>query len=96
MSLSNFEAFIVYGVDGTPIIKICEGCKTYRVCMSSLEDAGDSSDFVYICNESSPYIEGKGYCPCSSCVIKMICEERCEKYDAFNSKEVSDEDYKSM
>jgi len=97
MSSNNFKDLIVFDDDGTPQIGICKGCRVYNICSHEWPETKDQKKhYLYICNSSSPFIEGKGVCPCSDCIIKMVCEERCEKYNAFNSKDVSNEDYKSM
>lgn len=47
-------------------VKYCEGCKTYRHITS----------FKYSCARFNLDDE----CPCSECIIKMICQDSCSKY----------------
>lgn len=97
MSSNSFKDLIVYDDDGTPQIEICKGCRTYNICSKNISEHLDQHKiYIYLCNASSPFIEGRGICPCSDCVVKMICENPCEKYKAFTSKDISNEDYKSM
>jgi len=50
----------------------CDGCNCY-------EPKGDPFDLA--CSHSNQNAEAE--CPCTQCIIKMICEEPCERYQDF-------------
>lgn len=55
----------------------CRGCKTYEEGRDTLTKE-QKQQIVYICNISIPFKEGK-ICPCSRCVVKMVCTTRCQE-----------------
>jgi len=67
--------------DGIYHMKLCRGCKTYEDTMEEISDV-DKRDCVHICNISYPSMDGR-VCPCSMCIIKMMCGTRCEKFDSY-------------
>jgi hypothetical protein len=50
----------------------CKGCLTYN------ETNDSCSDLV------SFLFDSKYYCPCTSCLIKVMCREGCTKYREFH------------
>lgn len=69
--------------NGKYYIEQCRGCKTYEDGMESLSDE-DKKIIVYLCNMSVPFKASTGeYCPCSTCVVKMMCTNKCEELDLF-------------
>lgn len=56
----------------------CKGCITYIV---NNRDALTNNDDPIICSYTNHNKDGK--CPCSSCIIKMMCEITCDEYEDF-------------
>lgn len=57
---------------------VCPGCATYvEVQRITQEMKNNGYQDVPQC-EIKPYYKGK-YCPCSKCIVKMMCEEMCEE-----------------
>lgn len=46
----------------------CDGCETYR-------GPGEYFDCSYHKNNQD------GSCPCSNCIVKVMCGDPCDKYD---------------
>ncbi len=70
--------------NGTYYIKICRGCRTYEDDMRSLSE-DQKKHYLYLCNVSIPFKEEE-ICPCSTCIVKMVCNRKC--------KELNDHTYK--
>ncbi len=63
-------------------IKYCKGCKTYEEGRLSLTEE-ERKELVYLCNVSVPVKPDTGkLCPCSTCIIKMMCTRKCNKLDS--------------
>jgi len=50
--------------------EICEGCLTSIV--------PEDEDHIYPCNNMAYNIDGS--CPCTICIVKMVCCEECDDY----------------
>lgn len=55
---------------------VCEGCATYSKSSSSILYQTDDW-----CNIKAR--KGKHICPCSTCLIKMICDELCDEIEYY-------------
>jgi len=51
----------------------CDGCNCYVASVYP---------FVFACSFSNQ--NRKGECPCTKCIIKMMCEEPCDGYSEFS------------
>ncbi len=81
-SLHGFHEYIKKE-NGRYYIKQCRGCKTYETAMECLSDK-EKKECVYLCNVSVPIKPDTGeVCPCSLCIIKMICTIKCEALSKF-------------
>ena len=81
--------------DGRYYIKQCRGCKTYEDGMNSLTEE-EKDNFVYLCNVSVPIKQDTGeLCPCSLCIIKMVCAVKCEPLSEFIESPIKVGDEKS-
>ncbi len=79
-SKSLLESKFIEKEDGIYHMKLCRGCKTYEDAMDGILNSF-KGDYVHICNISYPAMNGK-VCPCSTCIIKMMCGRRCEKLNS--------------
>jgi len=61
--------------NGRPYFKICEGCISYKLI-------GEHKRCM--CNLLPAY--NKKQCPCSSCLVKTMCEAVCKKFEIYVSK----------
>jgi hypothetical protein len=57
--------------------EVCSGCSTY-------ETIDESTDIIIYCFVPH-HINGQ-YCPCSTCILKMMCEDTCLKFDIYIHK----------
>ncbi len=60
--------------------EVCSGCMTYK----TIDD--ETKEIIY-CFVS--YIMDGQYCPCSKCILKMVCEEICLPFDIYIRKKGS-------
>ena len=93
-SITRYRKYLYEKEDGTLYIKICEGCKTYEEGVATIP-LEDRKKVVYLCNVSVPFIqEGGKLCPCVECLVKMVCNIKCdelEKHITNQSIKVGDE-----
>ena len=84
--------------EGFPHIRFCYGCNHYKLYFdyNKAEFKELAKDHIFICQTSTPFIHGRGQCPCSLCLVKAVCIKKCETFERYNSKEVNNEMYKSM
>jgi len=75
------ESRFIEEENGVYHIKICRGCKTYEDAMNKTSDP-EKKKYIHICNISCPFI-GDVACPCSTCLVKMICSYRCETLNSY-------------
>jgi hypothetical protein len=76
-------------------IKLCKGCRTYEEGIELLTE-DERKEVVYLCNVSVPFIppfipEDKKpvkICPCSDCIVKMVCLTKCELLEEHISHKV--------
>jgi len=62
-------------------IKQCRGCRTYEDGRADFNDE-DKQNLVYLCDVSIPvHPKTQNLCPCSLCVVKMVCNFKCEELD---------------
>jgi len=54
-------------------VDYCKGCATYKV--------KNSSDKLIPCSYLPDNIDGN--CPCTECIIKVMCEHMCDRYISF-------------
>jgi hypothetical protein len=54
--------------------EICSGCQTYKYIDKKTEEV------IYCC---VPAIIKEQICPCSKCILKMVCQEICLKFDNY-------------
>jgi len=54
----------------------CEGCTTRK-------NIGSPKYLAF--TKACPYIErnNNGACPCTKCIVKTMCRQRCEPFDVF-------------
>ncbi len=57
----------------------CEGCKGRHYTFRNLTNLNDGLVRHVIC---SP-LPGDEICPCSVCVVKMICTQQCKNYSLY-------------
>ena len=69
------------------VIRMCKGCRTHENMKSHLADI-QKAKYTPICNRK--ILSAKGICPCSTCLIKMICTIKCEKFNTYINSERSD------
>ena len=82
-SLTRFKKYLYMKEDGTRYIKVCEGCKTYEEGVATIP-LEDRKKVVYLCNVSVPFIPVKSMlCPCSECLVKMVCEVKCDELEDY-------------
>ena len=62
-------------------IKLCKGCRTYEEGMEALTE-DERKEIVYLCNISVP-LKGDETCPCSDCIVKMLCDTKCELLEKY-------------
>ena len=63
-------------------IKQCRGCRTYEDGRADFDDE-DKHNLVYLCDVSMPLIPNTNKeCPCIKCVVKMVCNIKCDELDA--------------
>ena len=85
-SLSRYRRYLYKREDGTLYVKICEGCKTYEEGVATIPPE-DRKKIVYLCNVSIPFIQGDPnicpgrICPCAECLVKMVCNVKCEELE---------------
>lgn len=72
------ESKLIEKENGIYYISICRGCKTYEDEINNLTDAEKKG----ICNVSYPFIDDT-VCPCSECIVKMVCEHTCKKLNSY-------------
>lgn len=66
-----------------PRLSICPGCRTYiRVNQGRVDIQEDGYYDVPQCNVQ-PMTHGGKPCPCSQCVVKMVCEDTCEELEKY-------------
>ena len=63
------------------INEYCKGCCVYM-------PDGDPHDIGCTLFDSN----NKGQCPCSKCIVKVMCEEPCEDYEQFRKSFIGKED----
>ena len=81
--------------DGLYYIKQCRGCKTYEDGMSTLTEE-EKGKVVYLCNVSVPIkLDTDELCPCSLCIIKMVCNTKCQPLSEFIESPIKVGDEKS-
>ena len=76
-------------------IKLCKGCRTYEEGMETLTEE-ERKKVVYLCNVSVPFIppfipgdeDPIKICPCSDCIVKMVCLIKCELLEEHISHKV--------
>lgn len=72
-------------------IKLCKGCRTYEEGMEELTE-DERGKVVYLCDVSVPFIPGDEKpiktCPCSTCLVKMVCLTKCELLEEHVSHKV--------
>lgn len=56
---------------------ICYGCLTYKYT----DKVTNESFYCYI----QPVVNGK-ICPCSTCILKIVCEETCSEFNIYLDK----------
>lgn len=76
MRLNLTNSQFIIKEDGMHYMKTCRGCRTYEDEMSSLPDY-QKREYVYLCNVSISF-KGGEVCPCSICIVKMVCNMRCK------------------
>lgn len=54
--------------------KLCKGCYSYELYLKYTEEVADFPE----CS-TKPIVGGK-VCPCVSCLVKMVCENACNKF----------------
>ena len=57
--------------------KECEGCLSYYVPYGST--------YHESCTRWIPIISHSLKCPCMNCLLKMICEEECERFTLYRN-----------
>jgi len=57
-------------------VSYCEGCSSYW-------NGSDTCNLSY--NN-----KGEGTCPCTECIIKIMCSDPCEVYIEYNTKKCED------
>ena len=72
-------------------IKMCRGCKTCEEGMETLTEY-ERKSFVYMCDVSVPFRPEDGkpnkMCPCIDCLVKMVCQIKCELLEEHISHKV--------
>ena len=84
LNSKNILSQFIIKEDGIHYMKICKGCKTYDNEMNSLS-YDQKRKYTYLCNISVPF-KGKELCPCSECIVKMMCSAGCEKLNSYCSR----------
>lgn len=57
--------------------EVCSGCSTYK----TFDDVSEEIIYCFV-----PHIINGKYCPCSTCILKMMCEDTCLKFDIYIHK----------
>jgi len=61
---------------------VCKGCKTY------VNPSINNSKKILVCY--APHKKNGHVCPCSECLVKMICEIKCDKFHRYIKKDTYD------
>jgi len=60
----------------------CKGCLSYYIP----KDAWNTSHRkIKGCGVRIPFISNSVKCPCMDCLLKMVCEEVCDKFERYNN-----------
>jgi hypothetical protein len=73
---TNIHSQFIKKENGIHYMKACKGCKTYENEMDSLS-YDQKRKYIYLCNISVPF-RGEETCPCSICIVKMVCNRNCK------------------
>ncbi len=76
-------------------IKLCKGCRTYEEGIEQLTE-DERKEVIHLCDVSVPFIppfipgdaEEVKICPCSNCIVKMVCLIKCELLEEHISHKV--------
>lgn len=75
------------------IINMCIGCRSYEIMKKTMSyyfrsACTSGAKSIPICDRR--VLHAEGICPCSICLIKMMCQTKCEKFDAYINSERKD------
>ena len=56
---------------------ICKGCRSYKL------PNNNSKVKIRGCAIEIPFISNNVKCPCLDCIIKMICNDMCDRFNAY-------------
>lgn len=59
------------------IAEVCEGCLSYYV---STDPWNKSHIKTRGCALNTPFISNTVKCPCIDCIVKMICDDMCDRF----------------